>query len=493
MKKILPVAVLAAMAGVNGAQAVHVNGDGLGQVLLFPYYTTTGGQDTYINLVNTTDRAKAVKVRILESLNSKEVLDFNLYLSPYDHWSAAIYADPDGEGAVIQTADNSCTVPKSLSDGNVIPFRDFEYADGGRINGINRTSEGHIEVIEMGDVYNDSEDWFDYILHGSNGFPGPVEENNGEFESIGCREIERSWFSTGVWFNDRRDGISFPTGGLYGYGVLIDVEEGVASAYDAVAIDDFVDTVFTSPGDLHTNPGDTFPNFNDGSTDYDVIVDNGVISGTAADGYDAVSAVLMHDTISNDYVLEEDIEGGTDWIITFPTKREYVDVAPAAARAPFSDTWDTVEDESCEPFSIRYWNREELDPDTPPGTPDFSPSRPNNPVDPVLCAEANVLTFNQSNVLEAFIADPDEARNGANLDLEEGFENGWARIDFVNSVTLARNPLVAGVNTFEGLPVIGVAVQKYVNGTIEVDGETVLSNYAVSVQHKGTRSTYVTP
>jgi hypothetical protein len=38
MKKILPVVVLAALAGVNGAQAVHVDADGLGQVLLYPAY-----------------------------------------------------------------------------------------------------------------------------------------------------------------------------------------------------------------------------------------------------------------------------------------------------------------------------------------------------------------------------------------------------------------------------------------------------------------------
>lgn len=102
MKKILPVAVLAALAGANGAQAVHVNPDGLGQVLLYPFYTVEGGQDTYINLVNTTDATKAVKVRFRESLNSQEVLDFNLYLSPKDHWSAVVTADADGEGAVIR-------------------------------------------------------------------------------------------------------------------------------------------------------------------------------------------------------------------------------------------------------------------------------------------------------------------------------------------------------------------------------------------------------
>ena len=128
MKKILPVAVMTALAGVNAHAAVNINNDGTGQVLLYPFYTAEGGQDTYINVVNTTSAYKAVKVRVLESMNSVEVLDFNLYMSPNDHWSAVITADPAGDGAMIVTADNTCTVPNALSDGNAIPFRNYEYA-----------------------------------------------------------------------------------------------------------------------------------------------------------------------------------------------------------------------------------------------------------------------------------------------------------------------------------------------------------------------------
>ena len=92
MKKALTAAItLAGSLGYAGAaNAVNVNPDGLGQVLLYSYYTTENGNDTLINITNTTDDAKAVKVRILEAMNSQEVLDFNLYMSPYDVWTAAI-------------------------------------------------------------------------------------------------------------------------------------------------------------------------------------------------------------------------------------------------------------------------------------------------------------------------------------------------------------------------------------------------------------------
>src|SRR6478735_1168725 len=91
----------AALAGVSAlgvtgaAQAVNVNPDGLGQVLIYPYYTTradsTGNAyGTLLSVVNSTATAKAVKVRFLEGKNSKEVLDFNLFLSPFDVWTAGI-------------------------------------------------------------------------------------------------------------------------------------------------------------------------------------------------------------------------------------------------------------------------------------------------------------------------------------------------------------------------------------------------------------------
>jgi len=86
-RKNLTAAVLAGLAGAAGivgsAQAVNIDPDGLGQVLIYPYYTTNGGNVTLLSVVNTTDEAKAVKVRFKEGKNSREVLDFNLYMSAW--------------------------------------------------------------------------------------------------------------------------------------------------------------------------------------------------------------------------------------------------------------------------------------------------------------------------------------------------------------------------------------------------------------------------
>ena len=122
-------AVLAGLTGVAGmvsvSHAVNLNPDGLGQVLLYPYYSARGGNDTLISVVNTTSAAKAVKVRFIEGLNSREVLDFNVYMSPFDVWAAAVTdvspraaggfdPDPDGRADLV-IRDTTCSLTLHLS------------------------------------------------------------------------------------------------------------------------------------------------------------------------------------------------------------------------------------------------------------------------------------------------------------------------------------------------------------------------------------------
>lgn len=483
-KNLLSLAVAAGLTVAGTANAVFVNPEGHGQVLLYPYYTVEGGQDTYINLVNTTDQTKAVKVRFIEAMNSKEVLDFNLYLSPRDHWSAVVFAN--GEGAAIRTADTSCTV-SSLSAtlpgvaGPVVPFRDYEYnVEGETFNTLARTREGYVEIIEMGVISAEGVAEGDAttavngivagIKHGSNGIPA------------NCGAVTAAW-ETGIWSGGDEDasagiGVSAPTGGLYGYGVLMNVSEGTNATYDAVALDQFGDIA------LHYYPGSVLPSLEQ-SVPYGQVLQAGEDGVAVVDfdvestsGIDAVSAVLMHSSIVNDYVLEPSIDAGTDWVITFPTKTNYVN--STTARRPFTSLWDAKTGNACEAIALQYWDREELG--VRPADIDFSPRPPSGPAFS-LCREANVMTFNGSDVLS-----PSE-RVRRNLDVVHN--NGWLQMSFVTPQNRAARVLPAtDVNTdaaieFVGLPVIGFAVQKYVNGTLS---NGVLSNYTGSVEHKYTRT-----
>ena len=235
-KNILSAAVVAAMGGVAGvANAVNVNPDGTGEVLLYPYYSVENGNDTYINVVNTTDQVKMVKVRFREAMNSQEVLDFNLYMSPHDEWSGAISATADG-GAQFNSEDNSCTTPMNVSD---VAFRTFKFdgtlGDEDSVSGVERTRTGYVELIEMAEI-DPTSAFGQAVTHDSdgvadcgtaNGYVG----NGGQLQGVTLSE---------------------PAGGLYGFGMLVNVDRATDVQYDAVALDG----VYSSPSNAGTGSDD---------------------------------------------------------------------------------------------------------------------------------------------------------------------------------------------------------------------------------------------
>ncbi|WP_299773793.1 hypothetical protein [uncultured Pseudoteredinibacter sp.] len=466
-KKLLPLALAAAagLTGINSAQAVHVNPDGEGEVLIYPFYTVEGGQATLISVVNTTDKTKAVKVRFLEAMNSQEVLDFNLYLSPQDHWSAAITATADG--AQVQTSDTSCTVPQSLAAttpgvaGPAVAFRNFEYQSDSKNKGTDRTREGYVEIIEMAE-FNDAGNaataaMSANIKHGSNSVPA------------NCAAVAAAWNAGGAFRAVPATlALTEPAGGLYGYGVLIDGAAGTDVTYDAVALDAFNDTV------NHTDPGSLLPSLNNASpADAVVFTDGAATTLSFVDGIDAVSAAIQKSSIANDFVLASGVNAETSWVVTFPTKREYVDSTPATA--PFTVPWSATNTQACEPISITYYNREEQG--VAPDALDFSPTPPGAaPIS--LCYEANVINFNSSDVLHA------SDRVTRKLDVVH--DTGWLTlgmtVDATNNRLAPASSAPVGTTHINGLPVIGFAAQKYVNGSVG----GVLANYAGSVTHKGT-------
>ena len=55
-------AIAAALLASTSAQAVSLNARGVGQVLLYPYYTVNKGQDTLISIVNTSAMGKVFEI-----------------------------------------------------------------------------------------------------------------------------------------------------------------------------------------------------------------------------------------------------------------------------------------------------------------------------------------------------------------------------------------------------------------------------------------------
>jgi hypothetical protein len=143
--------------------------------------------------------------------------------------------------------------------------------------------------------------------------------------------------------------------------------------------------------------------------------------------------------------------------------------------------------------SLNIYDREERTTSTPTV---FSPPPPTQTNS--ICWEANVVTFNNSNVLGS--------SNSANISTT--FQNGWLNLGFPTGISGASatvhelinttNTLIVGLFgsvssgntvTYIGLPVVGFAVQTFSNGVLPVVSPTatttnVLSNYGGNFIHK---------
>src|SRR4029079_15161142 len=90
------VAALVAAGVASDALAVRLDADGIGQALIYPYFTVqnSDGQNswnTYLSVTNLTANAKALRVRFREGRAGKDIASFNLYLAPNDIWTAALF------------------------------------------------------------------------------------------------------------------------------------------------------------------------------------------------------------------------------------------------------------------------------------------------------------------------------------------------------------------------------------------------------------------
>ncbi|HIE53680.1 MAG TPA: hypothetical protein EYP90_00600, partial [Chromatiaceae bacterium] len=353
-KKILSAAVLAAL-GAGGAQAVNLGQNGTGQVLLFPYYTVQGNEETLLSVVNTTSEGKIVKIRFREAYNSREVLDFNIYLSPYDVWTGKVV--DSGDGAGIVTNDNTCTVPK-LGKGVVIPFRSYNY-DGSKADlgfpqdgaptGIERTREGYVEIIEMGRPIEDWEWGPDNLPVWDRNENNKLDYEHSDGVPDNCDGIEANW--SDVWAADADTGVTGPNGGLFGSLAIINVQSGTEVAVAATALEN----VYEDFDSQHANPGDLSPSLTDAEAvsnvmlAYDPYNAEVLTSDWFFEGIDAVSAVLMATNVINEYSVNPAVEAESAWIVTFPTKWAYVDYVDDNVYPPFGQSFFKDDDSEGNP------------------------------------------------------------------------------------------------------------------------------------------------
>ena len=459
--------VLAALAASGEAHAVFEDPHGVGQALIYPYYTvqTANGNsfNTYLSVVNTTTRPKAVKVRFREGKNARTVLDFNLYLSPNDVWTAALGpadATP-ASPATLYTHDKSCTAPPIPVEG--VAFRNYAYAgalgDAGPTT-LDRTREGYFEIIEMANLTGPAATAVTHTAAGTPANCAVVQPTNGYTAASNAASLQP------------------PSGGLTGTYTLINVSNGLNFGGNATALAHFSATPIF--GDL----GGDFPDLGSANPPKALTVaDDQSVPGapttaayaaTYASGRDAVSAALMRSAVLNEFALDTATQSATDWVVTTPTRHLHAGSGGSAASAPFSAPFNTLG--ACENIAVTYFNREELGATI--GEIIILPPPPSL-ADVALCYAASVFAI--STGPQAATSLVLGSRNVRTIPAS-GTANGRIRMSFSSAAAATGISSMAGSGTLvnagtgavtagttvklRGLPVVGFMARTLNNGTL---------------------------
>ena len=154
---------------MSSAHAVQLSEDGLGEALIVPFYTVKNDLKTQVVVKNFTPEVKAISVKFKEKYMGIHVLNFNMYLAPFDEWRGELSRVTHniwGDAAQIETLDNSC-VPFMSIEQDFLPYEIENYFPNS-VDFMQRSHIGYIEVIEMGTLSPADAALVD---HGASGMP----------------------------------------------------------------------------------------------------------------------------------------------------------------------------------------------------------------------------------------------------------------------------------------------------------------------------------
>jgi hypothetical protein len=470
----------AACAVAADAGAVMLGADGTGQALIFPYYTVqsqgSNPFNTYVSVVNHTTQAKALRVRVREARNAREVASFNLYMGPGDAWTGAVIPPLNSFAmARLISADESCTLPRRTATVEEPPgfsFQNSQYSGAFNDNngsGLDRTREGWVEVIEMATLTGAMAAG---VTHMSSGIPS------------NCNAADSPSASD----------IGPPTGGLSGTLTLINVASGEDFTVNAEALADLSTRSFFRP------PSDPYPDLNALEIDpVSVVVANGAIyRSTWNRAADAVSAVLMRSSFMGEFILDAGTHSRSEMVITYPTRQFYQ--AGTNQTIPFSacTSFNTFGGQAA---TIRWFSREAAS-----GTHESFGGIPPPAVANFRCSATTVLEFRNSsthtqpaNLTGVLGSDNRAVAEGAAF---VAAENGWFEVTPTSNtrftslpgstrIDLLTGAVTTGAHAFGGVPAVGFAVRTFVNGTLACSGGACQGNYGGSFPLKFRRT--ITP
>ena len=346
--------LLLAIFAMPSIGALRISDTGQGEVLIFPYYSAYNLERTEITVTNSSSYVKAAHVVVREGLRGENVLNWIVYLAPFDQFTFDITPSSSG-GGQASTSDNTCTVPQFGS--NKVDLVNYLY-EGDSFNTKERTVNGFVEVFEVGQ-------WDPTSEKGSAAVRGAAGDSNA------CSILLAAWSiasdGEGAWVSNRADeALSWRGGQLSGRATVYKSPEPnpvdpifsptptptptpileVLAQFDAIAIEDFAR--YQLPAEYHSIPSRELTDWPDpalasGSQVFTSIVQGNAIIQFAPTPIAAVSALLM---TTNQQLAANASGKGVSWIVSLPTK--YHHTGTNDPLPPFTTSWNPQTSSACE-------------------------------------------------------------------------------------------------------------------------------------------------
>jgi hypothetical protein len=300
-------------------------------------------------------------VRFRGALNSDDVLDFQVFMSPGDVWTAAVSAGSDGVAA-ITTGDGTCTLP-ALAKGVAQSFvQDRLNSALTAADKANNTREGYVEIFNMADipVNTATTSLYTAIKHVNGVAPCTASVLNGTLVNYTTEAA-----ASGAGFNT-------PTTGLYGDWYIINVAQTTTFSGGATAIT-AMNGANAGRGNFVHFPQNANANGNPMEASADPLFrsDSQKSDGTAAGAAKIAAAnydlpdlstpytslaglsatatlrplaqatnltnAIKVTSITNQYANDTSISAKTDWVFSMPTRRYNVAANYAATSTTATD------------------------------------------------------------------------------------------------------------------------------------------------------------
>jgi hypothetical protein len=434
--------------GTPVAAGTILNPEGKGDVLICPYYDVrpVNGtpQENYITIINenmsdATDGGVAAKLRFREWDKSEEVFDIDIWLSENDVWVAVLTRNTTTGLTNIVSPDYVITAPAGPSGSTFTVSKTTQLATG-----IDFSS-----ALVPGGTNNSKTPPIGF----SAAWTAADMTNLGYFEIIGEERTVSTVDSTGTKVTRLGSGnteLDCPNS-LSAFVFVVNVQAGVAAAYNCTAIANFV----TLPVSLFAGAGSTTPRLDSGQ-----------------DGIEQLEFQLSKARIYQGYSIEASVNAAFNLIVTFPTKHFHFAERPTytaslgALTLPFVGGAPTATSHHAndgEEVGVTIFDRDEHTAQQGFISPRISSTF-------VLPYEVNVVGLFKT------APEPISRDTRSNLGWSTGtFESGWLWVNLFNGQHYF--PLDDGFGYFGqlfdgyfGLPGIAMALQEFENLTLVPGG-----------------------